>query len=77
MKPDTTVAANDPVIAIASQPANNSRATSDIDLDGLRRASESASPTALEASSAIAAQHGLALIDAHEGDLPQVSLVVV
>ena len=77
MKSATTVAANDPVIAHASQPASNSRATSEIDLDGSRYASWSASPTALEASGTIAAQHGLALIDARKGDLPQVSLVVV
>ena len=77
MKSATTVVANDPVIANASQPANNSGATPDIDLDGSRCAGGSVSPTAQEAADVIVRQHSSALTDALKGDLPQVSLVVV
>ncbi len=77
MKSDTTVAANDPAVANASQPVSNSRAICEIDLVGSRHASGSVSPTVQEAADAIARQHDLTLTNARKGDLPQVSLAVV
>ncbi len=77
MKSATPVAANDPVIANASQPACNCRAASEIDLAGSRYASGGVSPTAQEAADVMIRQHNLALTTTRKGNLPQVSLAVV